>query len=174
MSLPRPWCKINLTSSITMTAKARNARTNAGISDSYGVEKMSATGVLPFSLKTNIEPIVFTMKDKQFAIMPDRLLVFTKKGLGVLDYADININISAVGFLESGTVPSDAELVKEVWGYANNDGSPDKRYANNKKFPVMKYGKIVITSKSGLDIRFMCSNEAASDRLYHVLNGEET
>lgn len=158
---------------ITMTAKSRNVRENAGIENAYDTIKMRGDGTLPFSLKTNIEPIVFAMKDKQIAIMPDRLLVFTKKDIGVLDYADIKFDLSAVGFLESGPVPGDAELVKMVWGYANKDGSPDKRYTNNKQFPVMKYGQIIMTSKSGLDVRFMCSNEAAMEQLYHIINGEE-
>lgn len=155
---------------ITMTAKAKNARVTAGIENAYDVAKMSAGGKLPWYLKTNIKPVVFTMKDKQFAIMPDRLLVFTKKELGALDYEDVDFDLSAIGFVETGPVPKDAEVVKQVWAYANKDGSPDKRYSDNKQFPVMKYGKIAITSASGLNIQFMCSNEAAADKLNQILN----
>lgn len=155
---------------ITMTAKAKNAKVTAGIENAYDVAKMSAGGKLPWYLKTNIKPVVFTMKDKKFAIMPDRLLVFTKKELGALEYDDVKFDLSAIGFVETGTVPSDAEIVKYVWGYANKDGSPDKRYSDNKQFPVMKYGKIVITSQSGLNIQFMCSNEDAADKLNQIIN----
>ena len=155
---------------ITMTAKAKNARVTAGIENAYDVAKMSASGKLPWYLKTNIKPVVFTMRDRKFAIMPDRLLVFTKKELGALDYDDVKFDLSAIGFVETGAVPSDAEVVKQVWAYANNDGTPDKRYSDNRQFPVMKYGKIIITSAGGLNIQFMCSNEDAADKLNQILN----
>lgn len=158
---------------ITFTAKTKNPRKNAGIENAYDTVKMTTGGRLPSYLKTNIKPIVFTMKNKQFAIMPDRLLVFDKNKLGALEYDDVKFDITAIGFLETGPVPKDAKLIKRVWAYANNDGSPDRRYSNNKQYPLMRYGKIAITSKSGLDIRFMCSNETAADRLNEFLNGKE-
>ena len=155
---------------ITTYANAKNAKTNAGIKRSLETVKMKAGDKLPFYLRTNIKPVVFTLKDYQFAIMPDRLFVFGKKKLAILDYNDVQFDISAIGFLEQGPAPKDAEFIQKVWGYANEDGSPDRRYANNRQFPVYKYGKIVIASKSGLNIQFMCSNEKASDALYHTLN----
>lgn len=155
---------------ITVSAMAKNVRTNAGIEKSVDTVKMTAGGKLPWYIRTNIKPVVFTMKDCQIAIMPDRLLVFSKKKLGAVEYKDIHFDITAVGFLESGTVPTDAELVQYVWAYANNDGSPDRRYANNKQYPVLKYGKICMRTASGLNIQFMCSNEKAADALYRLVN----
>ena len=156
---------------ITTYATAKNAKTNAGIQRSLETVKMKTGNKLPFYLRTNIKPVVFTLKDCQIAIMPDRLFVFGKRKLAVLSYDEAKIDISAIGFLEQGPAPKDAEFIQNVWGYANADGSPDKRYANNRQFPVFKYGKIVITSPSGLNIQFLCSNEKASDALYHTLNG---
>lgn len=100
--------------------------------------------------------------------MPDRLLIFDKK-FGALDYKSVRFDLSAIGFVENGKPPKDAEIIKYVWAYANKDGSPDKRYANNKQFPVMKYAKFVITSASGLNLQFLCSNEAAADKLNNLL-----
>lgn len=156
---------------ITVTAKAKNTRTNAGIENSVNTVKMTAGGKLPWYLRTNIKPVVFKLQNCQLAIMPDRLLVFTKNKLGAVDYTEAKFNITAVGFLETGPIPRDSEVVKQVWAYANNDGSPDKRYANNRQYPVMKYGKVCISSPGGLNIQFMCSNEKASDALNHIING---
>lgn len=36
----------------------------------------------------------------------------------------------------------------------------------------MKYGKIVITSESGLNIQFLCSDEAAADNLNELINNK--
>ena len=156
---------------ITLKAKSKNARVTGGIENAIQTEKMSASSTLPWYIKSNIKPVVFSFKNMLLAIMPDRLLVFDKK-MGALDYNDVTINLSAVGFLESGKVPSDSEIVKHVWAYSNKDGSPDKRYSNNKQYPVMKYGKIVITSESGLNIQFLCSDEAAADNLNELINNK--
>lgn len=155
---------------ITANAKAKDTRTNAGIEHSVATVKVKSGGKLPWYLRTNIKPVVFTLQNCRFAIMPDRILVFNKGKLGAIDYNEAKIDITAVGFLETGPMPRDSELVKQVWAYANNDGSPDRRYANNRQYPVMKYGNIHISSPSGLNIQFMCSNEKASDALYHTLN----
>ena len=155
---------------ITTYANAKNAKTNAGIKRSIETTKMSAGGKLPWYLRTNIKPVIFSFRECRLAIMPDRILIIGKKKLGALDYSDVKIEISAIGFLEQGPAPKDSEFVQYVWGYANKDGSPDKRYANNKQFPIYKYGRIEITSPDGLNIKFMCSNEKASDALYHTLN----
>lgn len=155
---------------ITTYANAKNAKTNAGIQRSIETVKMKAGNKLPFYIRTNVKPVVFSLKECQVAIMPDRLFVFGKKKLAVIDYDDVKVNISAIGFLEQGPAPKDAEFIQNVWAYANVDGSPDKRYANNRQFPVFKYGKIELKSASGLNVQFLCSNEKASDALYHTLN----
>ena len=155
---------------ITTYANRKNAKENAGIKRSIETVKMKAGSMLPLYLRTNIKPVVFTLKDSKVAIMPDRLFVFGKRKLAALSYDEAKIDISAIGFLEQGPAPKDAVFIQNVWGYANADGSPDRRYANNRQFPVFKYGKIVISSPSGLNIQFLCSNEKASDALYHLLN----
>lgn len=153
---------------IVLNAKSKNSRVTGGIENGIQTEKMMAGNKLPWYIKSDIKPITFIFKGLTLAIMPDRLLVFDMK-MGAIDYKDVKFDLSAVGFLEGGPVPSDAEIVKYVWAYANNDGSPDKRYSNNKQYPVMKYGKIVVTSANGLNVQFMCSNEAAADRLNALL-----
>ena len=155
---------------VTLTAKSVKSRESGGIENAGDTVKITAGGKLPWYLKTNINPIVFKLKNQQLAIMPDRLLLFGKKQFGALDYSEVKFDISAFGFLEGGPAPSDSEVIKMVWAYSNNDGSPDRRYANNKQYPVMKFGKIVITSKGGLNIQILCSNESASDALNAVIN----
>lgn len=156
---------------VTMTAKSKKARESGGIENAVNTAKITAGKTLPWYLKTNITPIVFKLKDQQLAILPDRLVIFGKKQFGALEYSKVKFDISAFGFLEGGPVPSDSEVIKTVWAYTNNDGSPDRRYANNKQYPVMKFGKIVITSPDGLNIQILCSNESASDALNEVING---
>lgn len=156
---------------ITLQAKAKNKKVTAGIENAVDTVPVKAGGNLPFCLRTNIKPVVFTLSDCSIAIMPDRLFVFNKAKVGAITYDDVDIKITAVGFVETGKIPPDAEVVKYVWAAANKDGFRDKRYANNKQYPVMKYGKLAITSNNGLNIQFMFSNESATDQLEKIMNG---
>ena len=155
---------------ITLKARLKDARKNAGIKNSIDTAKMTSSKKLPWYIKTNVKPVVFNLQNQKIAILPDRLLVIGKKGFGALDYDSVDVAISAFGFLVTGPQPSDSVVVKTVWAYSNKDGSPDKRFSNNRKFPIMKYGKIVITSEAGLNVQFICSNESASDALNSVIN----
>ena len=155
---------------ITLKARLKDARKNAGIKNSIDTAKMTSSKKLPWYIKTNVKLVVFNLQNQKIAILPDRLLVIGKKGFGALDYDSVDVAISAFGFLVTGPQPSDSVVVKTVWAYSNKDGSPDKRFSNNRKFPIMKYGKIVITSEAGLNVQFICSNESASDALNSVIN----
>lgn len=154
---------------ITMTAKSTNKKVTAGIESGIDYTAITANSKLPWYVQTNVNPVVFHLKECSIAILPDRLFVFDKKRYGAIEYENVIFDLSAFGFVETGPVPKDSEVVKQVWAYANADGTPDKRYKDNRQFPVMKYGRIKMTSNSGLNIDIMCSNEAAADALNKII-----
>lgn len=154
---------------VTLTAKSKRKKVTAGIETACDTVKIMSSQKLPWYLKTNIKPIVFQSKGQKIAIMPDRLLIFTGSKIGALAYNDLQIVVDAVGMVQQGACPSDSEIVAHVWGYANADGSPDKRYANNKQFPVANFGRITITSASGLNTQILFSKSSAADALYNAL-----
>ena len=61
-------------------------------------------------------------------------------------------------FVETDPVPKDAKIIGQTWLKVNKNGTPDKRFKNNRQVPVCEYGKILVTSNSGLHIELMCSN----------------
>jgi hypothetical protein len=44
------------------------------------------------------------------------------------------------------------------------NGGPDRRFTNNRQFPVMRYGLLALASSSGLKALFLCSNAEALER----------
>lgn len=154
---------------IDQQAKVENKRDFAGIDKGMSTVPVKAIGAFSLPFSTNVIPVVFKFKNFTMAIMPDRLFLKGKSGYSAIRYEDLKIDITAIGFLEKEKKPSDAEVAKTVWLHMNDDGTPDKRYKNNPKVELLKYGKIVITSNNGLNIQFMCSDESASDKLFHVL-----
>jgi hypothetical protein len=89
---------------------------------------------------------------------PDALFVYRGKKIKTIYYRDIEIKVITSRFREVGEIPSDSEKIGSTWKYVNNDGSPDKRFNNNRKIPILKYCRIEITSENGFSMSLMVSN----------------
>ena len=76
----------------------------------------------------------------------------------------MRLDYNPASFIEEEAVPADAELIGHTWKKANKDGSPDRRFANNYQIPILKYGDIRLTSKSGLNEAYMISHAALAER----------
>ena len=83
----------------------------------------------------------------------------SQQAFGLVDIRSVTLDYNSVSFIEEETVPTDAELIGHTWKKANKDGSPDRRFANNYQIPILKYGDIRFTSRSGLNEAYMISNE---------------
>lgn len=155
---------------ITVTAKNQRIRLSANIENSVASVPVKQAAKLPWYLKTNVTPVVFKFKDFTLAILPDRLFLFKGRKVSAIDYDEIHFNVDGVGYLESDVVPQEAEIIEYRWAYSNKDGSPDRRFSENKQYPVVKYARIQMTTTSGLDIRFICSNVPAAELLQEILS----
>ena len=86
------------------------------------------------------------------------LVHVSRDAFAVVDIADVEISAAAAAFIEEESVPSDTRVLKQTWKKANKDGSPDRRFANNHQIPVVEYGRMSLTSPSGLNEEYMVSN----------------
>jgi hypothetical protein len=106
----------------------------------------------PAFISTNlIVPSIFVGKRTLF-FFPDRLLIYEGKKVGAIAYADLEMafyNAKCVAMDES--LPKDARIVDYTWQYVNKNGGPDRRFKDNKKFPIVLYSEIHFTSNSGLN-----------------------
>ncbi|HEY0094125.1 MAG TPA: hypothetical protein VGB96_07365 [Archangium sp.] len=82
---------------------------------------------------------------------PDRLLVSSPRGMGAIPYDELQVKVESRRFIESDPAPPDAMEVGATWQYVNRDGSPDRRFANNRRLPVLLYEQVSFTSASGLN-----------------------
>ena len=67
------------------------------------------------------------------------------------------LTTATVNYQESEARPVDAEFLKYTWQYANKNGEPDKRYANNLRYPVFKYCCLFVNT-GNTTAKFMFSN----------------
>jgi hypothetical protein len=107
---------------------------------------------------------------KRIFFFPDSILYHNGGEIEFISFNDIKINLMASQFRESEDIPSDSEKTGSTWQYVNNDGSPDRRFKDNRKIPIMKYCEITIKSDDGFSFRIMTSNYEIGQAFSNVLN----
>lgn len=78
----------------------------------------------------------------------------------LVDLHDIDLRFEYVQFHEDEEVPSDSQIVSRTWLRVNQDGSRDRRFAENREIPICQYAELRIVSKTGLEEAYMFSNPA--------------
>lgn len=91
-------------------------------------------------------------------LFPQFMFIEHNGDFALIDILDIDIHYTLVSFIESENVPSDTEIVDHTWAKANKNGDRDKRFADNYQIPVVQYGELHFTSKSGVNEVYMFSN----------------
>lgn len=76
-----------------------------------------------------------------------------RSGPALISYRDLSVSFSISRFIEEDEecVPDDSEVIDETWAKVNRDGSPDRRFKENYRMPVVAYGTLALKTKSGLD-----------------------
>jgi hypothetical protein len=87
----------------------------------------------------------------------------SRRSFAVIDAHEVRLTVSASRFIEEEGVPGDSEVVGEAWKRANKDGSPDRRFADNYRIPIAKYGELAFTTPAGLNEVYLISNYAAAE-----------
>jgi hypothetical protein len=121
-------------------------------------------------LATNIAVPSITAGDSALYFLPDRLLIREGKRYSDIDYQELRVLHQQQRFIESSAPPQDAQHVDNTWKYVNVKGGPDRRFANNRMLPVMLYGRLVITSASGLSWIVQISRADAAEALARVVS----
>ncbi len=113
----------------------------------------------PYYIDTNVDTIQIVLANKEtLIILPDKVFFVRKQKVGMIDYSDFRISVSLVRFVESDPVPKDAQVVGQTWQYVNKNGTPDRRYKNNRQIPICLYGQVFLRSSSGLNVELQISN----------------
>lgn len=117
----------------------------------------------------NVDVPVLKAGRTTLALFPDRVLAFQGSAVGSVDYRSLEAASSNTQFIEHQSVPGDARVIRQTWQYVNKSGGPDRRFKNNRQLPVCAYNELVLTTRDGLDVRFMSSREDAFDALAKAL-----
>lgn len=81
--------------------------------------------------------------------------------LPLLGYRDPTIVASVSQFIEDEQAPSEAKRIGRTWLKTNKDGTLDRHFKDNREVPIVEYGKMDLTSCTGMNEEYMVSNLAA-------------
>lgn len=150
---------------VLTSAQYKDSRYHGGAQNAVSLSPIKATNKVPFYINLNFIPFGLQLDKKQLFFLPDKLLVIDKNKVGALSYEDLNINFSKTQFIESGIVPKDAKILRQTWLKVNKNGTPDKRFKDNRQVPVCEYGQVEISSGNSLYVKIMCSNSTTVDTM---------
>lgn len=135
-----------------------NVKTNAGANRSLQRGKCVIEKSTPFYIRTNVETIQIKLKKETLIILPDKVFILNGSKVGAENYENVRISSSSVRFVEAETVPKDAQIIGYTWQYVNANGTPDRRFKNNRQFPICNYGVVTLRSDSGINVEMQVSN----------------
>lgn len=150
---------------IASTSRYADVKYSAGASQ--GLKFSGATlklGQAP-GVKANIDVPILQAGRTTLAFFPDRVLAFQGKAVGAVPYERLQAEVERTQFVETGAVPSDATVVGRTWKYVNKSGGPDRRFKDNREYPLCKYNQMNMSTSEGLDIRLMISKDGGFDSL---------
>lgn len=80
----------------------------------------------------------------------------------LIELREVDLQFHAVSFIEEQPVPPDAVVVGETWAKVNKNGSPDLRFRENYRIPIVQYGRLLFTSPGGVEEEYQFSNASAA------------
>lgn len=147
---------------VDASANTSDWKRNAGAG---WINRRSTVSVLfssPPKVSCNIAVPVLKAKKKSFYFFPDRVLLYDSSGVGGVLYSDIQTQFGQTRLIESEFVPGDGTQVGKTWRFVNKNGDPDRRFNNNRPYPIMLYGELFLRTSSGLNDEFQCSVPAVA------------
>ncbi len=93
---------------------------------------------------------------------PTFIVMKGEKDFGVIGLKEIKFEFSNTNFIEEEKVQDDTEIVDYTWLKVNKNGTPDKRFKDNRQIPIVKYGTITLHTETGVNEEYQFSNYEVS------------
>jgi hypothetical protein len=113
--------------------------------------------------RTNVQIPYLGLINTELYFFPERLIIKRGNEYGAIMYKNVECFSNITRFIESEGVPSDSEIVGHTWRYLNKNGSPDRRFNNNRQIPICLYSEYSLQSNSGLNEKISTSKVGGID-----------
>ena len=109
-------------------------------------------------IETNAQTFTLDAGQTKFIFLPDSIYIKEGSKANALSFKEIDMNLGKMTFLEDEKIPKDATLLGKTYEHTNKDGSPDKRYKENREVAVVEYGFLSLNKAPGLDTLIVFSD----------------
>jgi hypothetical protein len=111
-------------------------------------------------IKSKYEPLwLRNANGADLYFYPNFIVMYSSsKRFAVIGFDELSFYHSYVRFTENGVVPKDSKIIDWTWTKVNKNGTPDKRFKDNRQIPVVKYGEITLKTDTGLHEEYEFSN----------------
>lgn len=113
-------------------------------------------GGIPY-LKTIPDVPTIVAAEQRLVFLPDRMLLMNGRTARSFSYDDLKVSAADSTYIESGVLPSEARVVGHTWRFVNKNGSPDRRFNDNRQIPKVAYEFGRFVTPSGLEEVFYSS-----------------
>jgi hypothetical protein len=114
-------------------------------------------------LKTNVPIPYLGLRNTELFFFPERLVIRRNKQFAAIFYKNLTLNSREPQFIEEESLPSDATVVGQTWKYLNKNGTPDRRFSNNRQIPLCRYSQYIFRSGTGVHEIVTTSRQGALD-----------
>lgn len=143
----------------------------SGASRTDAVAPASTALAGPRVLVTNIEIASIDAGSRSWYFLPDRLLLRDARTYAEVPYSHLQVEATAVRWIEEGSPPSDSPVVDTTWRYVNMKGGPDHRFKDNRQLPILHQARVRIWSEGGLQCVLQMSDPRAAEPFAKALIG---
>lgn len=152
---------------LTSTAQVYDGKYHAGASNLISRQPLHISFAEPPYVKTNLTVPALQFRNHTFYFLPDYILIYSGSNVGAISYSSITIESHISSFIEEGSVPFDTKVIGRTWRFVNKNGSPDRRFNNNREIPICEYENIKLTSSHGINEEIQVSRAGISKTLIH-------
>lgn len=120
-------------------------------------------------LKISPQPMSASWGKSSIIFIPTGVMLITGNKIRYVDYKHLQLQPGVTRFREGGYVPRDSLKVGETWQYVRKDGGPDRRFAQNRKIPILEYGELRLHADGVFETKMMFSRSDIPFMLKDVL-----
>jgi Protein of unknown function (DUF4236) len=140
------------------TSAVSNAKYHAGAGSILARRGISVRLGAPDFLHLNLNVPIILAGRQSLYFLPDVVLVVQGNHVGAVSYSHLNVFSDVTRYIEDGSAPRDSEQVGTTWRFVNKSGGPDRRFADNRQIPILKYAELRFQSSTGLNEVIHVSN----------------
>ena len=142
-----------------------DSKYNAGASSLVNRKDIIIANKVPKYIKTNVKIPCIPVGKQKLYFFPDKILIIEGKKIGALSYKNLGISVTNGNFIETEMKLWDGTVVDYTYKYVNKSGGPDRRFANNPRYPIMSYSYINFYGDNGFNECIMLSKQGVGNIL---------